>query len=197
MKKDSLSKGRPGSKRGSKKQTGVVSLEIKEIHIDRKHKYVNLPVVIEAAKFNPHTGADLVRSFPIDKDSKSWLEFHPQEQKLSLHSNGLVGNVPEGDYIVKGVNGEFYSYKPDIFAKIYRPVSDEPELKMFLVIYDFEKTFAKIGQVAVIHAADEKAAKKEFGDKTGIKSKFDKIEVIDISKIKNNYYYYATKKDKG
>ncbi|GGH46007.1 hypothetical protein GCM10008014_08390 [Paenibacillus silvae] len=26
-----------------------------------------------------------------------------------------------GDYIIKGVNGEFYSCKPDIFAKTYEP----------------------------------------------------------------------------
>ena len=30
-----------------------------------------------------------------------------------------------GDYIVKGVNGEFYPVKPDIFEKSYEPVGDE------------------------------------------------------------------------
>ena len=28
----------------------------------------------------------------------------------------------EGDYIIKGVNGEFYPCKPDIFEKTYEPV---------------------------------------------------------------------------
>lgn len=29
-----------------------------------------------------------------------------------------------GDWIIKGVNGEFYPCKPDIFAKIYEPVEE-------------------------------------------------------------------------
>lgn len=28
----------------------------------------------------------------------------------------------KGDYIIKGVNGEFYPYKPDIFDKTYEEV---------------------------------------------------------------------------
>lgn len=28
----------------------------------------------------------------------------------------------KGDYIIKGVNGEFYPCKPDIFEKTYEPV---------------------------------------------------------------------------
>lgn len=30
-------------------------------------------------------------------------------------------NVSFGDYIIKGVNGEFYPCKPDIFEKTYEP----------------------------------------------------------------------------
>jgi len=30
-----------------------------------------------------------------------------------------------GDYIIKGVNGEFYPCKPDIFEKIYEKVGEE------------------------------------------------------------------------
>lgn len=28
----------------------------------------------------------------------------------------------EGDYIIKGVNGEFYHFNPDIFEKTYEPI---------------------------------------------------------------------------
>jgi hypothetical protein len=36
----------------------------------------------------------------------------------------LEGNMKAsfGDYIIKGVNGEFYPCKPDVFAKTYEPV---------------------------------------------------------------------------
>ena len=29
-----------------------------------------------------------------------------------------------GDYIIKGVNGEFYPCKPDVFAKTYEEVEE-------------------------------------------------------------------------
>lgn len=32
-----------------------------------------------------------------------------------------------GDYIIKGVNGEFYPCKPDIFEKTYERVTDEAD----------------------------------------------------------------------
>ena len=31
-----------------------------------------------------------------------------------------------GDWIIRGVNGEFYPVKPDIFEKTYEPVNDQP-----------------------------------------------------------------------
>lgn len=35
--------------------------------------------------------------------------------------------VSELDYIIKGVNGEFYPCKPDIFEKTYEKVIDEAD----------------------------------------------------------------------
>ena len=31
----------------------------------------------------------------------------------------------EGDYIIKGINGEYYPCKPDIFEKTYELVEEE------------------------------------------------------------------------
>lgn len=36
----------------------------------------------------------------------------------------VVMKVSFGDYIIKGVNGEFYPCKPDIFAKTYKEVTE-------------------------------------------------------------------------
>ena len=33
--------------------------------------------------------------------------------------------ISNGDYIIKGVNGEFYPCKPDIFEKAYERVDDD------------------------------------------------------------------------
>lgn len=38
-------------------------------------------------------------------------------------SEGIM-KVSFGDYIIKGVNGEFYPCKPDIFAKTYEEVTE-------------------------------------------------------------------------
>lgn len=39
-------------------------------------------------------------------------------------ANGSVHYASIGDWIIKGVNGEFYPCKPDIFEKTYEPVSE-------------------------------------------------------------------------
>lgn len=36
-----------------------------------------------------------------------------------------IMKVSENDYIIKGVNGEFYPCKPDIFEKTYEKVGEE------------------------------------------------------------------------
>ena len=42
--------------------------------------------------------------------------------------NGLLSMIGMqadiGDYIIKGINGEFYPCKPDIFAKTYDEVTE-------------------------------------------------------------------------
>lgn len=43
-----------------------------------------------------------------------WLEIHTLEGKM---------NARPGDWIIKGVKGEIYPCKPDIFAATYEPVA--------------------------------------------------------------------------
>lgn len=77
-------------------------------------KYRKKPVTIEAIQWN---GGNLseIRDF----------------MRRTVVANGLVLIIPtlEGnihaslnDYIIKGINGEFYPCKPDIFAKTYEEV---------------------------------------------------------------------------
>lgn len=49
-----------------------------------------------------------------------------------IRDNGMIIDTLEGkmkasfnDYIIKGVNGEFYPCKPDIFAKTYEPAEEQ------------------------------------------------------------------------
>ena len=55
----------------------------------------------------------------------------------SQHGGAVIGGeidtlegklaISENDWIIKGIQGEFYPCKPDIFAATYEPVVEEPE----------------------------------------------------------------------
>lgn len=60
---------------------------------------------------------------------KDFLCNHCNENDLSIMKEILEGimKASVGDYIIKGVNGEFYPCKPDIFEKTYERVIDEAD----------------------------------------------------------------------
>lgn len=80
------------------------------------HKYVKKPVVISALQW---TGDNILEmcNFTGKKDSKLL-------KNNELYIDTLEGTMHAsvGDYIVYGVDGEFYPCKPDIFEKTYEIV---------------------------------------------------------------------------
>lgn len=54
--------------------------------------------------------------------------FFPQgikkEEKIEIETLEGTMTASVGDYIIKGVNGEFYPCKPDIFDKNYEEVKE-------------------------------------------------------------------------
>lgn len=50
------------------------------------------------------------------------IEAYQTDKEIIIHT--LEGDMKAdvGDYIIKGVNGEFYPCKPDIFEKTYEEV---------------------------------------------------------------------------
>lgn len=88
-------------------------------------KYKKKPVIIEAIQW---TGKNLseINNF-MGRIAKSMVKYEIVENKETLLMiNTLEGNMKAstGDYIIKGVNGEFYPCKPDIFDKTYEEVTD-------------------------------------------------------------------------
>ena len=79
-------------------------------------KYKKRPVVIEAVRW---TGKNLAELRKMDGFEEVHLCFNGKLRILTLE--GIV-DASVGDYIIRGVNGEFYPCKPDIFAKTYEPV---------------------------------------------------------------------------
>lgn len=91
-------------------------------------KFRKNPVVIEAVRV------------PDDKrDMRAWralMLFMPDWKTQSWSGGNMTGTIviktlqgemtaKPGDWIIKGVKGEFYPCKPDIFAATYEPVEAE------------------------------------------------------------------------
>ena len=81
-------------------------------------KYRKKPVVVEAVIFNGENYQEL-------KDFIGTLRVHPIHENPVI--NTLEGDhlVSRGDYVIKGVKGEFYPCKPDIFKMTYEEVVNE------------------------------------------------------------------------
>lgn len=79
-------------------------------------KYRKKPVVIEAVQ---HTGGNHPA---IDFISEGLYYF----QNCELYIKTLEGDhhASVGDYIIKGIKGEFYPCKPDIFEATYEKVEE-------------------------------------------------------------------------
>jgi hypothetical protein len=79
------------------------------------------PVVIEAEQFT-HENKDRAYNFVRCSSSAIFLDGEP-----ALKIQTLEGDVTAriGDWIIKGVKGEFYPCKPDIFEETYEPAKEE------------------------------------------------------------------------
>lgn len=85
-------------------------------------KYRKKPVVIEAVQFFDDNDVIYELSQFIDNQPTRVSYKDPENPKLIVET--LEGELTAsiGDYIIKGVNGEFYPCKPDIFEKTYELV---------------------------------------------------------------------------
>lgn len=90
--------------------------EAKPIKVRKK------PVVVEAMRWD----GDVRSGHPVTR----WINYNGGRARYTpgtvqdLYIETLEGNmvVSPGDYVIRGVNGEFYPCKPDIFAKTYEEV---------------------------------------------------------------------------
>ena len=76
-------------------------------------KYRKLPVVIEAVQFTSELAPDLIAHL---EGCTGW-----RVEGTNIVIPTLEGDhtASPGDFIIKGVKGEFYPCKPDIFEKTY------------------------------------------------------------------------------
>lgn len=110
-------------------------------------RYRKLPVVIEAFEHRDDHGTrtmawprwvlDAVIAGVIveGEDGRTYIK--------TLEGDMLVS---DGDFIIRGVNGELYPCKPDIFAKTYAPAADNDDAPMgldhaFQQVLEFHQAF--------------------------------------------------------
>lgn len=82
------------------------------------NKYRKKPVIVEAVIW---TGNNIDEIKELAKNAVEHIIF----VNNNLYIETLEGNmnVSVGDYVIKGITGEFYPCKPDIFKETYETVS--------------------------------------------------------------------------
>lgn len=87
-------------------------------------KYRKKPVEIEAIQWNGEN-INEIRGFALNNCSFNMLQYSNTDIPIyTLVIHTLEGDMvaKPGDFIIKGVQGEFYPCKPDIFEQTYEAV---------------------------------------------------------------------------
>lgn len=82
-------------------------------------KFRKKPVVVEAR--GPLSNTNVL-------DIMHWCggrEWDTDPAELKIRTNEGIMTVSEGDWVIRGVKGEFYPCKPEIFELTYEPVDGE------------------------------------------------------------------------
>lgn len=87
-------------------------------------KYRKKPVVIEAVQLTRET-LEEVRDFMGGEEQRNVsFTINFKDGAVSIHTLEGKMRASLNDWIIKGVKGEFYPCKPDIFAQTYEKVED-------------------------------------------------------------------------
>ena len=89
-------------------------------------KFRKKPVVVEAMQHTSETREEIIAwsgagHVGIDEDGAEY-----ELANLRISTLEGVMRCDLGDWIIKGVKGEFYPCKPDIFAATYEPAEGQP-----------------------------------------------------------------------
>jgi hypothetical protein len=89
-------------------------------------KFRKKPVVIEAVQWD-ETKEGYQALLDMGMPAASYSSHVTENFVRNLRISTLEGamNASKDDWIIKGVKGEFYPCKPDIFAATYEPVTNE------------------------------------------------------------------------
>ena len=89
-------------------------------------QYRKKPVVIEAIRWDETTETlNVLKALGMVPGAHTGHTNRPNEcRDLRIHTLEGSMRADFGDWIIRGVKGEFYPCKPDIFAATYEPVGE-------------------------------------------------------------------------
>ena len=168
-------------------------------------KYRKKPVVIEAVQW---TGLNLeeIKEF-VGKDLEysiidtAW-KVGKGTPRVIMKIHTLEGDheCTKGDFIIKGVNGEFYPCKPEIFVKTYEAASAEIENPKIMIVSDGDITIIHLnGEHIRAESIEFLAHKGEFEDRVvicnGIIQKKDESghAIIENDEIARQKFHYDSR----
>lgn len=84
------------------------------------NKYRKKPIIIEAVQYNGEN-IEEIKAFMVGGSRKIAIK------ENSVIISTLEGDMTasKGDFIIRGVSGEYYPCKPDIFEKTYEMVKNK------------------------------------------------------------------------
>lgn len=84
-------------------------------------KYRKKPIVIDAVRWDGSTIDDVLE---LADQVPAQLELPEEGEHLLIHTLEGIMRAEPHDWIIRGVKGELYPCKPDIFAATYDVVTD-------------------------------------------------------------------------
>ena len=94
-------------------------------------KYRKKPVVIEAIQWSGNNLKEVMEfmgsEFTYDENTDyitNKFIYYKSTKKMFINTLEGKMEVAKGDYIIKGIKGEFYPCKPDIFINTYDEVKE-------------------------------------------------------------------------
>ena len=82
-------------------------------------KYMKKPVIIEAVQWTGDNREEMEKFIP-----HTILAKKNKEGELAIGTLEGVMTASKGDFIIRGVHGEYYPCKPNIFEETYEKVSE-------------------------------------------------------------------------
>lgn len=95
--------------------------------MNRPQKYRKLPVVIETIQFDGTAKNAKEIALWIGDGTLFGYSIDYGYERFTIKTIEGIMTAQLNDWIIKGVKGEFYPCKPDIFAATYEPAESEEE----------------------------------------------------------------------